>query len=310
MKVTISEKDVEAYRNQGAICIRGLLDAEWIDRMGRAVDHITANPGPMRESYSPDQPFSFFSEKFLWTIDPEFRNYVFNTPVASAAGHVMQSSKVNLFYDHLLVKEPGTKAETGWHQDCNFWPFKGKQICSVWAPLDVVDETNGALEFVSGSHEWYDHPMSRATLFGNRDGQPMEVDGGSADAIDTAPPQPDIEANRDKYDILRWRLEPGDVLIFAAMTLHYAPPNLTDGRRRALSTRWLGDDVRFHLKRKMLQMIRDPGLTDGQVPDCELFPTIWRRAGTKATEPNKFPDRQPTGLASEKKTNGEIQVER
>ena len=94
------------------------------------------------------------------------------------------------------------------------------------------------------------------------------------------------------------------------MTLHYAPPNLTDGRRRALSTRWLGDDVRFHLKRKMLQMIRDPGLTDGQMPDCELFPTIWRRAGTKATEPDKFPDRRPTRQASDKMTSGEIQVER
>lgn len=278
MKEKISDDDVGNFQNDGAICIRGLLAPEWVDRMGRAVDHITTNPGPMRESYSPEQPFSFFSEKFLWTVDKEFRDYIFETPVAAAVGRLMQSSKVNLFYDHLLVKEPGTKAETHWHQDCNFWPFEGKQICSVWAPLDSVDETNGALEFVRGSHEWYDRPMSRVALFGNRDGQPEDVDDEDAEAVDAAPPQPDIEANRDKYDILRWRLEPGDVLIFAAMTLHYAPPNLTDGRRRALSTRWLGDDVRFRRKKKMLQMIKDPGLSDGEVPDCDLFPTIWRDA--------------------------------
>lgn len=275
----VTDEDIRAFRQDGVVCIRGLLDDVWVDRMRGAVDRVSEHPGPMRESYSPDQPGRFFSEKFLWTVDPDFRAYVYESPVAAAVGRLQGAAKINLFYDHLLVKEPGTAAPTHWHQDSNFWPFEGKQICSVWLPLDRVDLSNGTLEFVRGSHAWYERPMSRTPLFGKRDGEPEESaeDDGAA-AVDDTPAQPDIESQREDYDIVSWELDPGDVLIFTALTVHSAPANLTAGRRRALSTRWLGDDIRYRRKKKMLQLIRDPGLVDGQRPDCDLFPVIWRRA--------------------------------
>ena len=272
----VTEEDVHAYERDGTVCIRGLLDASWMARMRGAVDRITVDPGPMRESYYPDNPGDFFSEKFMWTFVPHFRAYVFDSPVADAAGTVLRSAKVNLFYDHLLVKEPGTPSETAWHQDLNFWPFEGRQICSVWAPLDPVSQENGTLEFVRGSHLWYDRPMSRVPIFGTRDGQPRDIEDAGARDVDDAPQQPDIEKRRGSYEILTWDLEPGDVLIFSALTLHYAPGNRTRGRRRALSTRWLGDDMRFVRKKKMIQMIRDPGLDSGDVPDSDLFPVVRR----------------------------------
>jgi ectoine hydroxylase-related dioxygenase (phytanoyl-CoA dioxygenase family) len=274
----ITREEIRTYQDDGVVCVRRLLDDSWIARMRRAVDRVTDNPGPMRESYSPEQPGRFFSEKFLWTVDPDFRAFVYESPVAAAVGRLMGATKINLFYDHLLVKEPGTEAPTHWHQDSNFWPFQGAQICSVWFPLDAVDLSNGALEFVRGSHAWYDRPMSRQALFGNRDGQPQDAGDDGAMRVDDTPEQPNIEAHREDFDIVSWDLDPGDALIFTALTLHFAPPNLTAGRRRALSTRWLGDDVRYRRKAKMLQLIRDPGLADGQPPDCELFPVIWRQA--------------------------------
>ena len=39
------------------------------------------------------------------------------------------SEKANIFYDHLLVKEPGTNAETPWHNDTSYWHVEGKDIC-------------------------------------------------------------------------------------------------------------------------------------------------------------------------------------
>jgi ectoine hydroxylase-related dioxygenase (phytanoyl-CoA dioxygenase family) len=191
----------------------------------------------------------------------------------------MRARKVNFFYDHLLVKEPGTEAPTGWHQDQNYWPFSGRDICSIWAPLDAVDRHNGTLEFVAGSHRWHDRPMTRKPLFGRRPGQPQDLADADAAAVDDGPPQPDIEADRGAYRILCWDLEPGDAVAFTGMTLHYASANPGRGRRRALSTRWLGDDIRFLRKQRMLQMIREPGLRTGDAVDCELFPAVWQRDG-------------------------------
>lgn len=274
----ISDEMVATYARDGVVCLRDIIEPAWIERMRRAVDRVTRSPGPMRESYYPDRPGDFFSEKFLWTVDDDFRAYVFESPVAAVAGRIMASAKVNLFYDHLLVKEPGTPSETDWHQDMNFWPFEGHQICSVWAPLDTVSHENGTLEFVRESHSWYHKPMARVPLFGDRDGQPKDTEDASTTDVDDAPPQPDIADHRADFDIVSWALDPGDVLVFQGLTLHYASGNPTSGRRRALSTRWLGDDMRYVRKSKMIQLIRDPGLRPGDAVDCDLFPAVWRSA--------------------------------
>ena len=271
----VAEADVGTFQRDGVVCLRGVLDDAWVGRMRTAVDRLTRQPGPMRESYYPDRPGDFFSEKFMWTFDEDFRAYVFESPAAGAVGALLRATRINLFYDHLLVKEPGTSSPTEWHQDLNFWPFEGRQIASLWAPLDHVTRDNGTLEFVRGSHLWYDRPMNRTPIFGDRDGKPADADDGAA--VDDTPAQPDIEAERSKFDIVSWDLEPGDALVFTALTVHYAGGNPGAGRRRGLSSRWLGDDMRYRRKKKMLKVIRDPGLADGAPVDCDLFPLIWRK---------------------------------
>lgn len=49
----------------------------------------------------------------------------------------------------------------------------------------------------------------------------------------------------DTTQIVRWAMEPGDVMVFHADIVHGAPGYAGVGRRRALVTRWLGDDARF-----------------------------------------------------------------
>ena len=47
----------------------------------------------------------------------------------------------------------GTKTRTGWHTDQPYWPIIGPVI-TTWIALDYVDDENGALEFIPGSHRW------------------------------------------------------------------------------------------------------------------------------------------------------------
>jgi len=48
---------------------------------------------------------------------------------------------------------------------------------------------------------------------------------------------PEEEIESEKWEILAWSCEPGDVIAFQGLTLHGAPGNLTFGTRRILSTR-------------------------------------------------------------------------
>ena len=263
----LDEDDAEAFARDGVVCLRGLLDDAWVGRMRRAIDRVEHNPGPFREHYSPQDPGAFMSEKFLWTFDADFRAVVFDSPVAETAGRLMSASRVNVFYDHLMVKEPGAVSPTPWHQDLNYWPLEGKQVCSVWIAFDQVDHSNGAMEFVAGSHE-----------AGHRY-QPFDFRDTGAVETDEFEPLPDVDAHREDFHIVTWDLEPGDAVIFSALTLHSAAGNATgDRRRRALSIRYAGDDARFTRRKKMIRLLRDPGLEVGDRLDCDLFPVAWPRA--------------------------------
>jgi phytanoyl-CoA dioxygenase PhyH len=110
----------------------------------------------------------------------------------------MGSRQVRLFHDHLLVKEPGTRQATPWHQDQPYYNVEGVQNCSMWLPVDPVDRAS-TVEFVAGSHRgpWL---MPRSFM----DDQAKWFPEGSLVEL------PDVEAHRDTFEILAWELAPGD----------------------------------------------------------------------------------------------------
>ncbi len=59
------------------------------------------------------------------------------------------------------------------------------------------------------------------------------------------PRLPDIQAGRERFDILSWDVTPGDVIVFHLGTLHGGAGTAPGMRRRAISLRFLGPDVVF-----------------------------------------------------------------
>lgn len=270
----ITEADIAAYEADGVVCLRGLFDADWIACMGAAVDAAMAEPGPHAEEYAPAGGSGrFFGDLDVWQRQPAFRRFVFGSPAAAIAARLMRSERVNFFYDQLLVKEPGTAERTPWHQDQPYWAVSGRQVMSVWLPFDPVP-AEACVEYVAGSHAW------------NRAFNPHHFSDGSPYDGTGLPPLPDIEAERDRHRILRWALEPGDCLAFQAMIVHGAPGTAASPhRRRALATRWCGDDARYCVRPGEVAIpTADPGLDDGDLLDCALFPLV--RLGGRALAPS------------------------
>lgn len=269
----ITEDDVEAFQQDGAVCLRGVFDRNWVDRVAAGVERNLAEPSPYARFYTPEgHPGFFFGDYCNWSRIPEFREFVSRSPAAAIAGRVMRARAVRIFHDHLLVKEPGTEERTPWHHDQPYYCVDGTQICSIWMPLDPVPRDT-AIEYVAGSHRWEQWFMPRRF-----------VDHRNYDYAPGAYPSvPDIDAEREKYRILGWEMAPGDCVAFHGLTLHGAPGNLSlERRRRAFSTRWLGDDIVYATR---------PGKTSppfpelegrlrpGDAMDHELFPVVWRRDG-------------------------------
>jgi ectoine hydroxylase-related dioxygenase (phytanoyl-CoA dioxygenase family) len=263
----VSQAEIEAYRQDGVVCLRAIFDSGWIDEMCAAFEVARTEHGPLAQVYTDaTQAGEFFFDVDVWTRQPAFRDFAFNSPAAAIAAVLMASSRINLFYDQLFIKEPGKVAPTPWHQDLPYWRVEGSQICTVWLPLDPVSRDMG-VEFVRGSHR--SKVLYSPVTFSQ---DQTLYDGG-------LPPVPDIEERRGDYDIVGWDVQPGDCLVFQAMTLHGARGGESPRRRRVLASRWCGDDARYVLRRNKTNIpTSDPGLEPGDPIAGPLFPQIWPRA--------------------------------
>jgi ectoine hydroxylase-related dioxygenase (phytanoyl-CoA dioxygenase family) len=141
------------YDRDGAAVIRNALPREWIDKMRLAVDRVISAPSATAIEYGKDGAGRYVGDYFVWMRDPDFRDLVLGSPLPKLAAEIMGSTHARLFYDHLLVKEPKSTAETPWHQDLPYWPIRGDHVLSLWVPLDPVTIESGAVQYVAGSHK-------------------------------------------------------------------------------------------------------------------------------------------------------------
>ena len=228
----IDATTVEAFRRDGAVVVRGLFAPDEVELIERGIERNLAEPGPLFKVASrPDDPGRFVEDFCNWQRIEEYRRIAFESRAADAAAALMGGREVRLFHDHMLVKEPGTRQPTPWHQDQPYYNVDGVENCSMWAPVDPVAQES-TLEFLAGSHlEGWRLPRTFM------DEQAKWFPEGSLAEL------PDIESRRDDFRILGWELEPGDAVFFHMLTLHHAYGVPGTSRRRAFSLRFLGDDA-------------------------------------------------------------------
>lgn len=245
----VTEADVEAYQRDGAVVIRGLW-ADWVEPLRAGIARNMDEPGPYAaENLKPGEGGRFFDDYCNWERIPEFADAIRHSPAAEVAAQLMRSQSVQMFHDHVLVKEPGTSKPTPWHQDGPYYFVEGQQTVSFWSPLDPV--TDATLRCVAGSHLW-PKPVLPTRWLAETSFYPDE---------DAYMPVPDPDAEGMK--VLEWALEPGDAVAFNFLTLHGSRGNTTQNRRRAFSLRLVGDDARY---------VERPGRTSPPYPGHDMQP--------------------------------------
>lgn len=234
--IEVDTAAVEAFRRDGAVVLRSVLDQWWLDRLAEGVEHNRTNPSPWSHWYTrPDEAVGFWTDYVTWPDVAPYREAALESGLADVAAALMGSETVRFFHEHVLVKEPGAVEPTPWHHDQPYYCVDGDQNVSMWIALDPVpDET--AMRFVAGSHRWGRWFVPRRFV----DHVPyIEDPDGRYELL------PDLDAEIDHHDVISFAVEPGDLICFHYRTLHDAPANTLPSRRRAVSLRWLGDDAVF-----------------------------------------------------------------
>ncbi len=245
----LTDADIDTFQRDGVVVIRGLF-ADYVETIRAGIDRNLAEPGPYAaENLKAGEGGRFFDDYCNWQRIPEFVDVINNSPAAAVAADLMRSKTVQMFHDHVLVKEPGTNKPTPWHQDGPYYFVDGVQNVSFWSPMDPV--TDATLRCVAGSHSWPKQVLPTRWL--------AETSFYPDDDTYMAVPDPDKEGMR----VAEWAMEPGDAVAFNYLTLHGARGNTTERRRRAFSLRLLGDDARY---------VERPGPTSPPFPGHDMTP--------------------------------------
>ena len=282
--MTVTKDHIAAYERDGTVLIPGAFK-DWVEPLNETV--MAVIEGQRAGRITPDDATCVFQnpmkivENFgggamalnIVPYHKGFSDWLAHSPAGEMAAAIMQSERVRFWVDATFLKEENAASEgTPWHNDTCTWPFWGKQMTILWIALTDVDEDNGPLTTVRGSHQ--EDGRYYSTFF---------------PADQTPPPgykpwsELMAQAEAPDAEIQTWTMKKGDCLFMHPTTIHGSKPRSaqTGSPRLAYSTRWLGDDVIWKpdpLTEPMTERLNThPAMTFNAPPPDDIIPVLWPR---------------------------------
>lgn len=223
----------EAFVKHGVVYVKDALDESAISHAEHAYNWSIENPGPGAREVLFGESGSFYQDHANPASFPMYRPLLCETGLARLVADIMGTMSLWLLYEQIWLKEGRERRPTPWHQDLAYVPMAGNHIATVWLNLDPVAKDD-SLEFVRASHLG---PLYNPTAFDAKDPSKAMFKPG------IWPPLPDMERDRNAFDIASWSVTPSDIIMFHPAVLHGGAATRDGQRRRTISLRFFGDDA-------------------------------------------------------------------
>lgn len=252
----LTEEQIEFYQQNGYAQLLDVLTAEELENVRQAVDEAMTKRLEKafdRVGHNPEYDKVFHQKVNLWREHEGIKRFTFSPKLAEIARRLARAQRIRLWHDHALVKMPGDSKPSPWHQDLPYWPMNEAGALSCWMALDDVDEHNGCMAFIPGSHRV--GRLDPINLVNPQDIFGFEASGPLKDA------QPAV-----------MKMKAGSCTFHNGLTFHYAFPNATDRPRRAMIVIYMPDGTTYSGKRHICT--DGLNLEVGKPLTGELFPLL------------------------------------
>jgi len=129
-----------------------------------------------------------------------------------------------------FIKEPRSLSTVPWHQDAYYWPLSPCNTVTVWVAFDDVDEVNGGMKLIPGSHK------GGLIKHRHKDDANATLSLGLEDGTDFSPD-----------NAVQFRLKAGEISMHDDRAIHGSQANPSDRRRAGLTIRYSGTNVKADL---------------------------------------------------------------
>ncbi len=231
----LNEQVTSEFSDAGFVALHAFFAGDEFDDLAANVDRFLRDVVPTMPT-----EHAFYEDKTDPTTLKQLQNM---GEYDSWFGELMSDGKVRQLAELLLdgpvvaknlqyfCKPPQTGQPTPPHQDGYYFMLDPCEAITMWLALDEVDEENGCVRYVRGSHRDGMRDHSRTTTLGFSQGI-------------VGYPTPDDE---DREVALP--ASPGDLLVHHAMTIHRAGGNLSTSRqRRALGFVFFSEAARVDIE--------------------------------------------------------------
>ena len=261
MKIKLSENQILNYKNDGVILVKEVF-LPWIDKLKNGFQKVLDNPSfHGRENISHKDEGRFFEDYCNWERIDEFKDFFYNSPAAEIIAQLINSKRIQVFHDHIFLKDPGTTKETPWHQDLPYYCVDGNDTGSFWIPLENISKDN-SLKVLKGSHNL--PKLVKPTKWSN-DKPWYKINDDFMD-------MPNIDEN----NIFSTQMSLGDAILFNFKVLHSSSGNKDNKSRKAFSARFIGDDVRYNDRNgETSPPFKGINLKSGDKMREDWFPVVW-----------------------------------
>lgn len=233
--------DIESIKKQfeedGYVFLPGFLSAEEIALVNEKLTYFIENvvPGlPAHDVFYEDKndPATLKQIMHVSEHEPYFAPMLHQSRFSKIAGELLQDQVVPKILEY-FNKPPGIGKPTPPHQDGYYFMLKPAKAVTMWMALENVDEANGCVRYVKGSHK------KGMRLHGR-----TQTLGFSQGITDYGLPE-------DVQNEIAFPARPGDLLIHDSLTIHRADGNQTPDRtRKALGFIYFGESAREDVEAK------------------------------------------------------------
>lgn len=234
--IVLTAADVEAWSRDGFWLSPVIVGTEQLKRLRVHLTSVLAGHydraiRPLIDPYSRSADASAIqnTDNAHWS-DSAIRELALNRTIGSIAAQLMKVQTVRLWATQVLSKPPGgaRQSHVGWHQDMSYWHCaEPPELLTAWVPLQDVDETNGCLQFVAGSHMWGN--VSQSFFF-----EPPSDSQFQA-----------MLAGNQERRVVHAKMSAGSVSFHHCLTWHASGPNRMSDARDAISVHLMSGQVRY-----------------------------------------------------------------
>jgi len=243
---------LNAYRTDGFAALPGFIGGDELDQLIANVDRFISEIVP---NLPPED--AFYEER----SDPKTLKQIQKMDVHDEWFHGLVTGRVRQIAELLLDgpvvprnlqyfnKPPSVGRATPAHQDGYYFMLKPCEAVTMWLALDDVDEENGCVRYIRGSHKRGMRQHSRTTTLGFSQGIT------------------DFPTGDDEEHEIALPARSGDLLVHDAMTIHRADANRSPTRtRKALGFVYYSErareDTEAHAayQRKLTREMKESGM--------------------------------------------------